>query len=117
MDSDFLDGIRLMGELADRQWTCYRDGDRDTVPNIIVAVKNRAFVSDVIALRGHDLATAYRALDTDGDPLRATHGIRHFVGRPGGALAAVAAWSGEFGAPYPLPEQCRLARIAMTPCV
>jgi hypothetical protein len=94
----------------------YRVDDRDATTNVIVAVKSSAFVSDVIALRGYGLATAYRALDTDGDPLHATHGIRDCAGRPADVLAEVVSWSGTFDAPYPLPEQCRLAELVTSRC-
>jgi hypothetical protein len=116
MPDDYTDEAALLEELARRGWLLYRLGDPNAAPELMVAVKRWEFVSDVVALRGHDRVTAYRAPATFGsDPLRAEYVIWDYAGHAAYVLDRVLRLSGEFAAPYPIPESCRIPELDRWP--
>lgn len=118
MTEDYHDETTLLEELVKREWTLFAVGVRGATPEVMVAVKRWQFVSDVIALRGQDRVTAYRAPDAFGaEPLRASFVIWHYVGHAAYALDQVLRLSGEFGDPYPIPEDCRIPELDSRPFV
>lgn len=87
----------------------YAYGDRSQ-PTAIVAVQRAELWADVIVLRGHDRAAAYRApLRPTDNPLRARWVVWHYIADAVWTLRAALTITPEALSeyPYPLPDACR----------
>jgi hypothetical protein len=115
MTDDYHDETALLEELNHSGWALFAVGERGHAPELLVAVKRWQFVSDVIALRGQERVTAYRT--PDADPLRATFVLWHYAGHAAYAVNQVLQLSGEFGEPYPIPDECRIPELDNQPFV
>jgi hypothetical protein len=112
---DYHDETALLEKLTENGWALFVVGERGQAPELMVAMMRWQFVSDVIALRGQDRVTAYRT--PNADPLRATLVIWHYAGHAAYALNQVLLLSGEFGEPYPIPDECRIPELDSRPFV
>jgi len=107
----------LLREVLRRGWMLMCCGRR-TQPDALVAVHQTEFWADVVALRGHDRAAAYRALTRPhDDPLQATRVAWHYLCDAEGTLRAVLNIPPDTVAsvPYPIPEQCRIPEARRRP--
>jgi hypothetical protein len=114
---DFSVEAALLIELTQRHWSLYAIGEPGAVPVTIVAVRRWALISDVLAIRGRDLVTAYRTLNDGTDPLRATYVIGHYQGPAADAWNAVSNPPDRFAEPYPIPEYCRIPELDALPYI
>jgi hypothetical protein len=107
----------LLLEVRRREWMLICCGRR-AQPDALVAVHRAEFWADVVALRGHDRAAAYRTLiRPHDDPLQATHIVWHYLSDAERTLRAVLNIPPEAVAstPYPIPEDCRIPEVQHRP--
>jgi hypothetical protein len=108
----------LLLEVRRRGWMLICCGHR-TQPNALVAVHRTEIWADVVALRGHDRAAAYRTLlvRSHDDPLQATRIVWHYLSDAERTLRAVLNIPPEAATstPYPIPEDCRIPEAQYRP--
>lgn len=109
----------LLREALRRGWTLLCCGPR-AQPDALAAVKRTQFWADVIVLRGHDRAAAYRTLiQPEGDPLKATQVTWHYLSNADRTLrtALNIPPAAATSAPYPIPEECRIPEAQRRPLI
>jgi hypothetical protein len=107
----------LLREVMRRGWTLICCG-RLAQPDAIAAVHRTKHWADVVVLRGHDRAAAYRApIKPHDDPLQASRVVWHYLCDGERTLRAVLNIPPETAAlaPYPIPEQCRIPEAQHRP--
>jgi hypothetical protein len=107
----------LVRELLRRGWTLLCCGRR-TQPDALAAMHQTTFWADVVVLRGHDRAAAYRTLtQPQRDPLQASRVVWHYLSDAERTLRAVLTIPPETAtsAPYPIPQQCRIPEAQHRP--
>jgi hypothetical protein len=107
----------LLRELARRAWMLFAFGDR-LQPNAIAAVSRVGHWADVVVIRGHDRAAAYRALVRhDDDPLTARWIVWHYIADPTWTIRAALTFmpSAMAERAYPAPMECWLPEAAYRP--
>jgi len=107
----------LVRELVRRQWTLVCFGHR-AQPDALAAVNRFEFWADVVVLRGHDQAAAYRTLlRPQDDPLEASWVVWHYLSDAERTLHAVLSIPHDAVAsvPYPIPEGCRIPEAQRRP--
>jgi len=109
----------LLHELQQRAWTLICCGHR-AQPDALAAVHRTQFYADVVVLRGHDRAAAYRTLiRPQDDPLQAARVVWHYLGDAECTLRAVLSIppNPAPAVPYPIPEDCRLPEAQRRPVI
>jgi hypothetical protein len=110
----------LLLEVLRRGWMLICCGRREQ-PDVLAAVHRTEFWADVVALRGHDRAAAYRTLLARpyDDPLQATHIVWHYLSDAERTLRAVLSIPPEAAVPtpYPIPEDCRIPEVRRRPAI
>jgi hypothetical protein len=109
----------LLREITRRGWTLICCGHR-AQPDAVAAVNRTWFWADVVVLRGHDRAAAYRTFTQPHDnPLLATRGVWHYLSDAERTLRAVLNLTPNTIAstPYPLPKECRIPEIRHRPLI
>jgi hypothetical protein len=112
--SEFHDSLH---DLIHRRWTVYVCGRR-AEPAAIAAIDTRATWADVVVIRGHDDAAAYRTCLWPGeDPLSPARIVWHYISDAELTLWAVLNIQPEAVAmvPYPVPDPCRIPEIHCRP--
>jgi hypothetical protein len=107
----------LLREVARRGWTLLCCGRR-AQPDALAAVNRTQLWADVVVLRGHDRAAAYRALTRpDEDPLQTSRVIWHYLSDAERTLRAVLNIPPHAVAsvPYPIPDECRIPEAQHRP--
>jgi len=108
----------LLHELQRRGWTLICCG-RQAQPDALAAVhRNPTCCADVVVLRGHDRAAAYRTLTRpNDDPLQATRVVWHYLGDAECTLRAVLNIppNSAPSVPYPIPRDCRIPEAQRRP--
>jgi hypothetical protein len=115
----FGDTERLVRELVHRQWALFCFGRRDA-PDAIAATCRSELWADVVVLRGHDRAVAYRALvGPQADPLAVEFVVWHYLSDAEQTLRAVLDVSPDVvrATPYPIPQECRVPERERRPVV
>jgi len=108
---------QLIAELIRQQWIRVCFGPK-TQPSAIAAIRRHQCWADVVVLRGHDQAAAYRAVLGPGDdPLIAEYVLWHYIGTAEAVLRAALglSWDVPLEAGYPIPEQCRIPEAQRRP--
>jgi hypothetical protein len=108
---------QLIAELIRQQWTRVCFGPK-TQPSAIAAIRQHQCWADVVVLRGHDQAAAYRTILGPGDdPLTAEYVLWHYIGSPADVLRAALSlsWDIPVAASHPIPEQCRIPEAQRRP--
>jgi len=99
----------LLLEIRRRGWLLICCGHR-AQPDALVAVHRTEFWADVVVLRGHDRAAAYRTLlvRPHDDPLLATRIVWHYLSNAERTLYAVLNIPPDAAAstPYPILKEC-----------
>lgn len=117
------DGLRIgafhdsVHDLIRRRWTIYVCGHR-AEPAAIVAIERRTCWADVVVLRGHDHAAAYRTLLRPGDdPLSPARIVWHYISDAELTLWAVLNIQPDAVAalPYSVPDPCLIPEIQYRP--
>jgi hypothetical protein len=93
---------------------------RRAQPEALAAVHRSELWADVVVLRGHDRAAAYRTLiGPDVDPFQATCVVWHYLSDAERTLRAVLTIPPEVAAsaPYPIPQQCRIPEVRQRPLI
>lgn len=109
----------LLRELVRQGWMLVCCGPRMR-PNALVAVNQCQLWADVVALRGHDRAAAYRTLTQPGDdPLQVSCIVWHYLSDAEYTLRAVLDIPPHAVAsvPYPIPEDCRIPEVLRRPMI
>lgn len=108
---DFVIETELLQQFAENYWAMYWFGDR-RLPTAFAAVRRWRTAADVIVLRGHDRAVAYRAVGGE-DPIRAELIYWHYLGSVRDVLRSVLGLriDADFGCPYPIPDECRVPEL------
>jgi hypothetical protein len=104
-------------ELVRQQWTRVCFGPK-TQPTAIAAIHRHHHWADVVVLRGHDQAAAYRAILRPGDdPLTAEYILWHHTGDAASVLRAILNLSPDDLAEtaYPTPPECHVPEIQHRP--
>jgi hypothetical protein len=107
----------LLRLLLQRGWMLLCCGSR-TQPDSLAAVHRTQVWADVVILRGHDRAAAYRTLaQPPADPLQATRVTWHYLGDAERTLHAVLTIPPETATckPYPTPQECHLPEAQHLP--
>jgi hypothetical protein len=107
----------LLRQLVGHSWMLYAFGDRHQ-PTAIASVGRAPHWADVIVLRGHDHAAAYRTLvHPHDDPLAADWVVWHYLADPARTIrAALTIPLDVLGErPYPIPAECRLPEAQQRP--
>jgi hypothetical protein len=100
----------LLHELQRQEWTLICYGPR-VQPDALAAVNRTQFYADVVVLRGHDRAAAYRTLiRPQDDPLQVARVVWHYLGDAEYTLRAMLNIPSNPApaVPYPIPEDCRI---------
>lgn len=108
---------QLIEELIRQQWIRVCFGPK-TQPSAIAAIRRYQRWADVVVLRGHDQAAAYRTvLGPGGDPLTTEYVLWHYIGSASAVLRAALdfSWDVPLEASYPIPEQCRIPEAQRRP--
>lgn len=108
---------QLIAELIRQQWVRVCFGPK-TQPSAIAAIRRHQRWADVVVLRGHDRAAAYRTILGPGDdPLTAEYVLWHYIGDAAAVLGAALDLSLDIPveASYPIPEQCRIPEAQRRP--
>lgn len=118
MSCDVEPGLEsMLLEVLRRGWMLVCCGPR-AQPEALVAVNRTALWADVVVLRGHDRAAAYRTLvGPQDDPLQATRVVWHFLGDAERTLRAALNIPPAVAAcvPYPIPQDCRIPEVQRRP--
>jgi len=87
-------------------------------PEALAAVRRTECWADVVVLRGHDRAAAYRTLiQPHDDPFLATEVVWHYLSDAERTLRAVLSIPPAVVAamPYPIPQDCRIPEAQRRP--
>jgi hypothetical protein len=107
----------LLREVVRRGWMLVCCGRR-LQPDAVAAVNRCQLWADVVVLRGHDRAAAYRTLIRPyDDPFQASRVVWHYLSDAEHTLHAVLNIPPDAvaQAPYPIPEECRMPEIKHRP--
>jgi hypothetical protein len=107
----------LLREMARQGWMLICCGRR-AQPDALVAVNRTQFWADVVVLRGHDRAAAYRTLiQPHDDALQATRVVWHYLSDAEHTLRAVLNIPPDTVAsvPYPIPDESRIPEARYRP--
>jgi hypothetical protein len=109
----------LLREVIRRGWMLVCCGPRNQ-PDALVAVNRRQSWTDVVVLRGHDRAVAYRTPTRPrDDPLQAFEVVWHYLSDAQRTLRAVLDIPpyAVAPAPYPIPQECRIPEAQRRPLI
>jgi hypothetical protein len=104
-------------ELVRRQWTRICFGPK-AQPIAVAAIHRQHHWADVVVLRGHDHAAAYRAILRPGDdPLTPKHLLWHHTGDAASVLHAILTLTPDDLAEttYPTPPECHIPETRHRP--
>ena len=119
---EFTEGMRLLLCLIRQRWTVYAFGRRHQ-PDALGAVITGLRFTDVVIIRGHDRASAYRTIcdEPGADPLSAPLVVWHYLGSVAPTIRAALGLPSrdeagtDFGVPYAIPDECRVPEIDRRP--
>jgi hypothetical protein len=109
----------LVREVIRRQWTLLCFGHRGQ-PDALAAVHRDQRWTDVVILRGHDRAAAYRTpTQPHDDALQTSWIVWHYLANAEYTLRAVLNLSPDTATatPYPIPDECRIPETNRRPII
>jgi hypothetical protein len=109
----------LLRKVVRQGWTLVCCGPRRQ-PDALIAIHRCQSWADVVVLRGHDRAAAYRTLTRPhDDPLQTLEVIWHYLSDAQRTLRAVLDIPPYAVAPtpYPIPKECRIPEAQRRPLI